>query len=749
MAIYQPSQVVPDVRSGLGLGVIDATEGMSVSWRVNGPSAMVAFQIDLYDNDSGSTALYSTGKLTDGCPFYGTSSTGEALFFSYEIEAAALSGAGIVNGNEYKLLITQWWSAADSVSQSSASVFVTRATPVLGIAAIGTAGVIDTRSYSFTGSYSQAQGDVLNWFRWQIATVVDGSTGATLLDSGNVSGTMDISCAYDGFFAGAEYAIRLTAQTENGVEADTGWVYFTAQYETIDIGGAIQAGCVGGTDAVLVEWSDIGIIPGTAIGPYSIENAILTLPKYSMIWWTKTGTKDMSFAAPWSLVWKATLGFEDALAFAVVQEDDSEITLRYDIETHSLILENEGGTALVTQTGIINAPTVTAVLTPTTLYLRCEYMTGGLYPSESLYPGDTVYPREDTVEQVDTYTLPVSYTQSAVVGVTIGGYQECAFIELINGAASTETVTAAITNGVYTPGEYDDDYMMADWTSGIDAGQLSIGDKVIGWDVYRRLQGGASLTKIGRVDATTGTVYDYGAASGGGAYEYYLFPIGQSTYITTAITSNLISPCWASWSLMECAATDDPHIFTVLTAWRFRLNVTTGAVSNNNKPGVLENFTPYPKVQLVPQNYKSGSLTAPIGAVVWTDGQPEYRDSAALANALYGLSVTQNALFLKNRKGELLRVRITGISMQTEDATPEQLQSMSLSWVEVGSAEGVSLYATAYAGAQEQEGGVQVPQVVDTSDGTATEQDIRLGMVAYSQGKRLVGVIPNGDNVGF
>ena len=381
MAIYQPSYVIPDMRSGLGLGVVDATQDLSVSWRINGSSALTSFSITIYTNDSASTQKYTTGQLTTGCPAYGTTSSGIPQFFSYTIPAASLSSAGITNGGEYKLIIKQWWSANDSVTQSSASVFITRAAPILSVSVVqpvtgleqgnidgstgqpsttyqnkrvrtsdfvsisgapltlswdnstakqaylyfyasddsflGTLGAwkdspvaamppngaakmkmsfrsgadnaiitpsvigsvdlidgITTRSYTFTGNYSQAQGDTLNWFRWRITD----ENGTILLDTGNVSGTMDISCSYDGFFTGSTYSVRLNVQTENGEEADTGWVSFAVSYPVYPISGAVQAGCVGGTDAVLVEWEGIGYVPGSASGAYEIVNDTAVLP---------------------------------------------------------------------------------------------------------------------------------------------------------------------------------------------------------------------------------------------------------------------------------------------------------------------------------------------------------------------------------------------------------------------------------------------------------------------------------------
>lgn len=742
MAIFQPSQVVPDMRSGLGLGVVDVTQGMTVSWHIAGASAMTAFSITICDNDSESTQLYTTGQLSDGCPAYGTSSTGEFLFFSYTIPAADLASAGIVNGNEYKLIITQWWSVSDSVTQASASAFVTRAAPTLSISAIGTSGIINTRSYTFTGAYSQAQGDTLNWFRWQIATA--DNTDDPFFDSGEISGTMDISCTYDGFFAGSSYAVRLTAQTENGVEADTGWVTFSVSYSVSDTSGEVTAGCVGGTDAVLVEWSGIGYIPGTASGTYTISTGsypTLNLPSGVTVTWDTLGTEAMSFAAPWSLVWRGYLGTENVTLFTLGQAGGN-ITLDYDYAAHTLTLK-KGATTLATKSGVLNEPTVTIILTASKMYYRSRYQSRGLVPTTTLYPSTTLYPGADTVTTIDTDDISVTYTQEAVTSVVVSGWQRCRFVELIQGAASQTTINQAIysSSGNYTPGANDPDYLCADWSDGLDAGTLNIGgQELVGFELYRRQGTSGSLVKVAQTDVNTSRVYDYGALSQQGPYTYFLFPLGADTYIANALTSGTTMPCWWNWTLMECAETDDKNAFTVLSAYRFRYNIETGAMTNNNSPSLLNNFTPYPKIQLAPQNYKSGSLTGLIGMVDYSTGQPDYVDTIAWRDAIYALSVTQNPLFLKNRKGDLFRVKVSGaVSMQTDDKTREQMQTMTLPWAEVGSAQNVSLYSTVFAGVQEEEGTYTPQYYMDTSDATAAEANIRVYKTGYGIGGKLTG----------
>ena len=91
-----------------------------------------------------------------------------------------------------------------------------------------------------------------------------------------------------------------------------------------------------------------------------------------------------------------------------------------------------------------------------------------------------------------------------------------------------------------------------------------------------------------------------------------------------------------------------------------------------------------------PQNYQGGTLQSLIGIIE----NGNYSDTIDLRDAIYALSTTTNALFLKNRKGDLLRIRPSGaITMETMDNTRVQAQTVSFPWVEVGDASNVAIYS--------------------------------------------------------
>jgi hypothetical protein len=74
------------------------------------------------------------------------------------------------------------------------------------------------------------------------------------------------------------------------------------------------------------------------------------------------------------------------------------------------------------------------------------------------------------------------------------------------------------------------------------------------------------------------------------------------------------------------------------------------------------------------------------------NGLVEYRDDIDQRNALWKLSTTQNHLFLKSRKGDIMEIRIAGeISMSTMDNTPQQAITASVPWVQVADAYDKSL----------------------------------------------------------
>ena len=685
MAIFQPSQITPSVLSGIGNGTVDISNNeITVSWHINGQSGMIGYALEVYDTSAFTylakyPALYDKDNPTSAYQSvspsaYGYASDGSPLVFSTgNITLEQIPQApSLANGNAYQLKIVQFWQDSQGniqyIKQNSNSVFYAREAPAVSIDAIGTGGVVDSRSYTFNGTYSQADGDALDWFEWTIFSQNDPST--PIFYSGKITGAGDISCIYDGFFNGESYTIVLTVQTQNGVIATTS-EDFSVEYTPSSTTVWAGASCVQGTDAVLVQWNTPSRIDGTATGNYTIENSTATLQTGASIKWPSAGA--FSFAAPWCVVYVVTVQDENATLLSIENENGDFLNVRrtaFSAIWGLTIEASAGGVGFGTIVSGIPANTLlTITITPTSYQVQ---ISGGTTKTGSL-------------------PLP----QFSFSSITLNGSQICSSLQVIQGSSASGTTK----------------YFSVDWSNGIVAiSEIPSGD-VGGFDIYRVQANSTVLTKVASLDATgENKLYDYGALSQQGAYAYHIFPLSEDDAYA-AIATNSISPCWWNYTLMECQATDDKKIFTVLRAFRFRNNIETAAIANNNNPGILQNFTPYPTIQLSPSNYKSSVLASLIGVVAYDgDGQPQYLDSLQTRDAIYALSVSSNPLFLKTRKGDLIRVKISAsISMQIADGTVEQMQTMTLPWVEVGSAEGVSLYSTTYVGVQEQEGSSTTP----------------------------------------
>ena len=267
--LFQATNIIPDVRTGIGLGTVDVTQGITFSWQVSGDyPVLTGYQIDIYQNDAASTLIQTIGPVTLGTPFNGTDALGNPQIFSVTVAAGSLS-ASITNGNEYKYVITQYYSGG-SVRQSSASVFLTRETPSLTVTPIGTSGVIDTFDYTFTVNYSQANGDVLEFVRYRLYEV-NTPTQRLMYDSGNIYSPTTLTCYFDGFMStefnpDISYQFVATGQTSSGVPVTTGMQDFEATY-TIYSSSGIPVTIDKTKSAVRIDFGDMAwlSIPGKTV----------------------------------------------------------------------------------------------------------------------------------------------------------------------------------------------------------------------------------------------------------------------------------------------------------------------------------------------------------------------------------------------------------------------------------------------------------------------------------------------------
>lgn len=687
MALFMPTNITPSTLGALGNGTVDATKALTVTWQVDGQNAMTAFEIKIMANTAESATLYDTGKLTNGCPFYGRDATGKTVFFSYTISAAALTQAGIANGSTYKLLITQWWSATESVTQQSASIFVCRAAPVLTITPYTTP--VAQKKMTWTAAYSQAQGDAIIWVRWMLAQAAN--TEEPLHDTGNVA-TAQLAFTYDGLFTGQEYAIRCQVETVNGVTADTGWQTFQVEYTAAAYTGDVVTQVRADLSGVLVSWPGAYDIPGETEGEYNTADGKLTLAAGATLMWQQVKEKAMAFAPPWSAVWTGTLTALPVTLVTMTGDDGTTAALTLGADYCRMTTTQADGTASTqqVQAAFSVGDKVTAALTLEGLRLYRQYYIDGLNPAQSLYPGTGLFPRSGQNLSA-VYTLPVTTAgEMTAASVKLTGAQVCDYFWMVSGALSSAELAALMSGAGYTPAWEERTLLLTNFSAGLNGGNVTTETSFAGWSIYRLKAGETLLFHVADTPYEQNAIVDCSVKSQE-TYTYYIFGTGQNVFATNGISSPPVTPILWDWTILA-AEEDENGTYRVDDVFRFRYNVTSGTIGNNNIPNALNNYTRYPTVQMSPANYQSGKVSGYIGSV-GKDGQ--YSDTISRRDAIYALSTTRKTLFLKNRKGDLLRIFLNGaVAMDTQDSTRQQAQIASAPWVETRGTDDARLVIT-------------------------------------------------------
>lgn len=220
---------------------------------------------------SGSTITYSAHQqlitITTGGVFTTTTANVGSSHTGTSVASSAYS-----NGDDF-------------VVQSTASVFVTRGAPTVTINAVPEP--LPYCKYSFTATYSQAQGDPINWMRWELAET--GDEDEPMLDTGKITGTGQLQVDYDGLFNNGRYSVRCTVETSRGVIATSGWLSFHVMYNvsgsptSVDVCQPINRACL------LLSWEAIDGVDNYAIyrreGTTGLLWHVATLPGTSISMW--------------------------------------------------------------------------------------------------------------------------------------------------------------------------------------------------------------------------------------------------------------------------------------------------------------------------------------------------------------------------------------------------------------------------------------------------------------------------------
>ena len=188
--------------------------------------------------------------------------------------------------------------------------------------------------------------------------------------------------------------------------------------------------------------------------------------------------------------------------------------------------------------------------------------------------------------------------------------------------------------------------------------------------------------------------YDFGARNNTEyIYKAYCGLGAANGYCYTAERSVKMKYYW-DWAVIEAEPeTQNAYylvshpfpntMYHVKRVFQFQGNIESGSVSNENKPNVQDNFTPYPTVQKSVRKGLTGTLKAWVGNV--TNGN--FTDSIKEIDRIMDLSTSESIKFLRDRKGNIRMIEISdAIKKATQDPYAEQPVEIELPWVEVGDA---------------------------------------------------------------
>lgn len=729
-----PVNVYPSSLSGFGDGVIDVTDGLTVSWQFTG-EPLKKYRIVIYQNDAVSTQKFDTGTITLTDPFYPNDALGnQRTFYANKITAQQLSSAGIVNGyaNGYKLIITETTPSNVSVTQVSASAFITRAKPTLTIDTIETP--YPKRDIKITATYAQAQGDAVYNVQWILAEV--NNPDDQLMNTGIIETTL-LEFNYDGLVADTTYIIKAIVETENGIKVDTGWVEFYVNYELAPSEGLVTLCKPIGSPYMQITWTNRTEVMGKGSGNYSLSGGMLRLQSGGSVVYDQIDNKPYSFAHPWSFVWRGQL-YDLSSTITVAQLSTTGETYTLRVNSQSLAFRY-GSTVLfsVNLDMLINDQLV-VIITPNYYYIKHISREGGTIPATDLYPSTTLYPNPVS-RIINHYYAPFSYEQQNITAVRVNGVQNCEFLWVYCGELDISIINNLMAGEWFEPSFDENTYLIATFKDNSLRGYVSggNGDTLYGSSIYRQEKGSYIMKHLMDTDPGFLIGRDYGIVSNQ-TYTYYVFQRGGETYTSQPYKSREITPVINSYTLIETQMEED-GFYHVVNYWIVSGNLNSGTISNNNKPQVLENFTKYPIWQSNTQNYMSGTLTALIGKF---DSLNNYSDSWELAKEFQALSVSSNPKFLKDMKGNMWMIETNGaVTMTVDDKSALMPIKMSFPWVEVGDANEKSVSVISVPGDKFWE--------KDEMYLTTVEIDLQTGRLMWTQPDTYLGTTLQIDAAGI
>lgn len=676
MALYQPTNVTPDLISGPENGVVIVSPGgnAEVSWSINGNSPLLAYKIEFFRNDAASTPGTDTGKITLDEPFYGKDANGNEQRFSvslpFGVAGTYFTIASMSPNKQGKIRITQWWGATDaqSVVQRSLSVFRTSPDTTADVEdaerqADGSyllSATVNLPPYAVYGECS------VLWARWQI---MDADSGEAVEDTGKIWGASDYSYQTKMLLPGTYFAL-FSFETSFGLTVSQASANFTVSENAITSEG-LSAVCDPASGAVLVRANLNKTIPGQYSGVGIGEDFIQIndTDGYASVDFPVVSTE------PWGMMWEGS--FFDGVS------DLADCLVRVTLQN------GERVTFCFEQRGAYIMP----ILSPTggeELIEIQQFETGARVRVAFVHTGDDEYSwcfaafegGGGTYDYTPWY--PASFETSPPVKLELFYNSRTYDFTVLFGEAGIDEIFDAMEAGTYIttiPGP-----ALILNPVGFSMAAIYFGGAQTG-TVWRGSVGESTLTRIAEISSNESKQWlDY--APGNLGKYYYILTAFSAVGVAVTSRTPEITPCFWDWLLIETEKTDSASAgdYSVLNVFKFGMNFSSGSDGNGAAPNVVSTFTPYPLVMRDTQNRHSGTLAGLIGQMT----EPgKYEVTNETRDALRALSRTDHPLFVRTRRGDFFRVAISGEIVTTvQDNALKQPISVSVPWVEIGPVDG-------------------------------------------------------------
>lgn len=191
---------------------IDANEPNEVNWKVSG-DIQTTYKIDILSNTDNSL-VWTTNQIT-----------------SYSLKHTIPAGT-LTNGNEYKIQITIW-NANNETATSDTEMFQTSSRPIVTVDSIGT---VNSFSYNFSATYSQAEGVAL---RNYVVYLYDDHQN--LIDKSDIKTILPMEHLFSGLQTEKTYYIEFQATSAKGLVGTSGLVQFYVFYYRPKLNTSLQA----------------------------------------------------------------------------------------------------------------------------------------------------------------------------------------------------------------------------------------------------------------------------------------------------------------------------------------------------------------------------------------------------------------------------------------------------------------------------------------------------------------------------